>query len=253
MMSEMLERIMGSIESLKLSEDGTQQTLTKTEALKIPRTLQTHLASIEREGFPRVEARTEAWRDAVFKLDRTDRRVTHLALVAEGYLRRSINNERSRGTWLVVSGPAGCGKTHVAKAVLNQFAAWGASACQRGKWGSLQWDFVDSPSMLANRNFEDRLDELQDVQFLVLDDIGSEPDQFRGGENAGRLLRLLEMFAKKWLVVTTNIPEAQWGTFYDARVASRLGGAGRVSMFGCADWRRKGNSHVEAAKDRSIA
>lgn len=83
------------------------------------------------------------------------------------------------------------------------------------------------------------MDELKDVHFLALDDIGSEADQFRGGENANRLRRLLEIFAKRWLVVTTNIPEDQWATFYDVRVASRLSGSGKVAMFGAPDWRAR--------------
>ena len=198
-------------------------------------TIQSH--SVDR--LPAVGVRVSSWRKAVFEMDESHPEVLRMTNAAEGFLRRAINNDRSRGSWFVIAGRTGCGKTHVAKATLRQFAAWGCSAGAAGKWGNLRWDFVDWPSMLADRNFEDRLEELMDINFLCLDDIGSESDQFRGGENTGRLRRVLELFSKRWLLVTTNIPRDKWGDFYDVRVASRLEAAGKVSVFSAPDWRKK--------------
>lgn len=73
--------------------------------------------------------------------------------------------------------------------------------------------------------FTDLLQDIGESQIIFLDDVGSEADRFRSGESATRLRRVLAKAESKWLLITTNLSQAEFSNVYDIRVSDRLNGA----------------------------
>ena len=194
---------------------------------------------------PEVGVENPEWRKKIFGLDESDDRVRKCLISCERYLRRAINNDRSKGTWLLISGPVGTGKTHAARAVFKQFSSWSMTAWDLGVWKNARADFLDWPTIRSDKFFDTRMDEVRGgngffgANLVVLDDIGAEVDRFKTGEEAERLRQILTICENKWLLVTSNLPREKFPEVYDARVASRLSAAAYVQLFGCKDWRKR--------------
>lgn len=213
----------------------TPATPRKTEPDPTPRMAKTASHSPERSGH------SEAWRDAALRLDQSNPVVLKLALSAEAFYRRMIDNNRDRGTWVWIYGPTGCGKTHVSKRLVSLFRGSAIDAYAAGKWrgGRIPCgEFIDWPTLHDSPYFADRLAELAEVDFVALDDVGSEVDKFRDGQSAERLRRVLNACERKWVWISSNLPRDILKTHYDARIASRFEQAFRLNLHGAPDYRK---------------
>jgi len=123
--------------------------------------------------------------------------------------------ERPRG-WLVITGPYGCGKTHLAAAIANY----------RTDLGHLPM-FVSVPDLLdhlratfgphSNVTLDHRFEEIRTAQLLILDDLGTQSMTPWGREKLYQLFNY-RYLAELPMVITT--PEFK--DEMDARLLSRM-------------------------------
>jgi len=175
-------------------------------------------------------------------MDETTPSARKLARFVEAFVKAAARNKRDNGTWLVISGPTGVGKSHVTRKANRFLANHAVDLWAEGLWPAppsaigYTWSRVVE---LPKDEWDDWLYDLRRAAFVTLDDIGSEVDRFRSGEPMERLRVTLEACERKWLLLTTNATPAQWSTAFDARVRSRLERAATLDLTGCADYRPK--------------
>lgn len=165
-----------------------------------------------------------------------------LAVFAESFLKAAGRNKRDKGTWLVIAGPTGIGKSHTLERA-NQFVANHAVDF----WHEGFWRFIPRTTSavwsrvvdLPRDNWENWLRDVRESAFVFLDDVGSEVDRFKSGEPMERLRVTLEACDGKWLLMTTNAAPAQWRATLDARSVSRLSRAAVLDLSGAEDYRPK--------------
>jgi DNA replication protein DnaC len=136
--------------------------------------------------------------------------------VAEAFRVCSAYAEDPRG-WLVLIGPVGCGKTHLAAAIANRYIAVGGKPF-----------FVNVPELLdhlrstyapnSTVSYDERFEEVRNAELLILDDLGTES----GTEWARE--KVYQIFNRRYnsaapTVVTMNPREY---TRLDERVKSRM-------------------------------
>jgi DNA replication protein DnaC len=89
-------------------------------------------------------------------------------------------------------------------------------------------EFIDFGwlNFLETNDFRLRLQEWGDVDkgldLMFLEDIGPEVDRFKTGEPTERLRELFNVMKNKWMVVTTNVPVADWEKRWDGRIMDRM-------------------------------
>ena len=132
---------------------------------------------------------------------------------------------RSPRGWLVFHGGYGCGKTHLAAAIVNDRLRSGATAL-----------FLVVPDLLdhlrggfaseSDQRYDDRIDSVREAPVLVLDDFGAESPTPWAGE---KLFQILNHRYNTELptVITTNQDLDE----LDERLRSRLGHFGFVKLF----------------------
>jgi DNA replication protein DnaC len=123
--------------------------------------------------------------------------------------------ERPRG-WLVITGPYGCGKTHLAAAIANY----------RADLGHLPM-FVSVPDLLdhlratfgpsSNVTLDHRFEEIRTTPLLILDDLGTQSMTSWGRE------KLYQLFNYRYLAeLATVITTPEFKDEMDARLLSRM-------------------------------
>jgi hypothetical protein len=172
-------------------------------------------------------------------------RVAKLAEWAGYFIRRTLSNNRTNGTWLVLDGPTGTGKTTVGRWCSRVFNAYSVDAFYAGSWGNshkpsagvLSWSqcCID----LERNGSQYKIDEAMGREVLVIDDVGSESDRFRSGSSKAQLRDLLEDCRNKWLLISMNIEKKDWLDVFGARVADRLDAAKIFSTTGIPSYRSK--------------
>lgn len=117
--------------------------------------------------------------------------------------------------WLLLSGGFGCGKTHLAAAIANQCVGFGIPTLFLTVPDLLDWIrySYDQP----NVTFEQRFEEIRNIDLLVLDDLGTQ------NATAWAEEKLYQIINHRYLhklptIVTTNLDLAEM----DGRIRSRL-------------------------------
>ena len=180
-------------------------------------------------------------------------KVAKLARWAGYFARRTLRNDRSGGTWLVLSGPTGTGKTTVGKFCKRVFNDWAFDVMLSGKsnWKMDRRPFAERlnwPAYCDNaeRNGSNyRIEEVKSADVIILDDVGAECDRYKSGAPKSDLRNLLESIAGKWLMISTNVPKDDWIDAFGARVADRLDAAKSFSTDGIPSYRSKLNRETK--------
>ena len=197
--------------------DTIEETLQKTlETLSSTKALRT-------TAQPFDEKRKRTWLDRWLKLEARHPKLIELEGVVFEFC-RDYAKRPGKGRRLLITGENGSGKTHTAKAI--------------SRWASrlaidLPWMMGDMGPRLARSEFInwpmhirslyghfDRKVTDDDVDLLVVDDVGAEHDPSKFA--AGELYLVLEQREYNWLVMTSNIPWDNWRDRFDQRTASRL-------------------------------
>ncbi len=134
-------------------------------------------------------------------------------------LERAFNQSRhfarTLNGWLLLQGPYGCGKTHLAAAIANFAVGMGVPTL-----------FITVPDLLdtlrfsyndREYSFEDRFEEIRNSPLLVLDDFGTQNATPWAQEKLFQLLNY-RYINKLPLVVTTNLSIEE----IEGRIRSRL-------------------------------
>lgn len=116
--------------------------------------------------------------------------------------------------WLTFCGRSGCGKTHLAKAIVE------VARRELGfdKSNAQVWTASRYAEKLRNGDYGVQ-DWLKSLPLLVLDDLGAEQmsEMFRA-----KLYDLLNARENKWTVITTNLSMTDIASSIDPRISSRL-------------------------------
>lgn len=143
---------------------------------------------------------------------------------------------------MAVYAPQGVGKTKAGKRMVRTFNSyavdlWKNQVWRVGRVPSAKFCDWSKVSVGDEDDWKDFLYEIRDVDFLVLDDVGSEVDRFKTGEPVDRLRQVLNQWEHRWLYLNTNSPKEQWANQWDNRIVSRLNQATYISLLGVPDWR----------------
>jgi DNA replication protein DnaC len=131
--------------------------------------------------------------------------------------------------WLVLSGPVGCGKTHLAAAIAHTFLNRGRLVIFSPVPELL--DYLRRTFAPSNElPYHDLFDRLQQAELLVLDDLGAERSTAWASE------KLFQLIDYRYLVrvptiITTNGPLRGEAKGLDLRIHSRLHDAGLVNWY----------------------
>ena len=127
----------------------------------------------------------------------------------------SINYSQNLKGWLLLKGGYGCGKTHLAAAIANFVVSVGAPTLFLTVPDLLDWLRFAYDS--SETSFEDRFDEIRNIQLLVLDDLGTQNATAWAEEKLFQIIN--HRYTNKLAtVITTN----QKMDEIDGRISSRL-------------------------------
>ena len=172
--------------------------------------------------------------------------VVTLARAAERFAYRMLRDWREKGTWLVISGQTGCGKSHVARKVarfwdLHKIEAWSNGWILGDHLPNAEFVTWPIACEAPRDEWKEWLQGIRCARVVLFDDVGSESDRFRSGEPAERLREALEATERKWVIITTNIPADKWCSRFDQRVADRLNKASHIDLRDVPSYRGKIN------------
>lgn len=164
------------------------------------------------------------WQQKWLRMDCVHPSIQSLADEVQDYCGRWFRNEPSKSL-LVIAGPPGTGKTHVARAVSRFASALATLAWESGYWGKdnipnyffMSWPVASGQFM--GKQFGLTEDAIHH-SLTILDDIGAENDPFNIAKD--QLCQILSARQSKFTVVTTNIMPEHWEEKFDARIADRL-------------------------------
>ena len=130
---------------------------------------------------------------------------------------------RSLNGWLLLMGPYGCGKTHLAAAIANFVIDLSVATIFLTVPDLLDWLRASFGS--SDESFETRLEEIKNVRLLVLDDLGTQNATPWAEE------KLYQIINHRYIhrlptVVTTNLSLTE----IDGRISSRLQDPDLVSL-----------------------
>lgn len=184
------------------------------------------------------------WRSRVIGLDEAVHpNVSTMAKAAEWFSKACLRDNRSKGSWMVLCGDTGVGKTHVAKKVgayvrAHQIDAYASGWIRSDNLFSpvfARWDTIADAS---DREFNELLDyEVRGAWLVILDDIGAETDRFKSGVPEARLKAILDASENKWLLMTTNVHPDSWEERWGRRVQDRLREAIIITLDGVESYR----------------
>ena len=117
--------------------------------------------------------------------------------------------------WLLIMGGYGCGKTHLAAAIANEVVSHHIDTLFLTVPDLLDWLRFTYAS--TETTYEERFDEIRNIRFLVLDDLGTQ------NTTAWAQEKLFQIINHRYIhqlptVITTNLEMSQ----IDDRISSRL-------------------------------
>jgi DNA replication protein DnaC len=127
----------------------------------------------------------------------------------------SENYARHLKGWLLLMGGFGCGKTHLAAAIASQVVSFGVKTLFLTVPDLLDWLRFTFSSQ--ETTYEKRFEEIRDIPFLVLDDLGTQNATSWAQEKLFQIINH-RYIHKLPTVITTNL---SWSQIED-RVSSRL-------------------------------
>lgn len=146
----------------------------------------------------------------------------HIPGVREAY-QAALDFETKPNGWLVLSGPNGCGKTHLAAAIANQALDNGAVVL-----------FEATPDLLdhlraafapaATEVYDQLFSKMREAELLILDDLGAQQSSPWANEKLFQLLNY--RYNLSMATVITGNPKGIQGV--DERIRSRLSDSGLV-------------------------
>lgn len=200
----------------------TIETLTAMEIRK-SRPERSEKSSIDEPGRkPKRRVSDSAWQRKWFDLDVFDPKVRRMADKAEAYCHRFFHNNKDK-TLLIIAGPSGTGKTHVARKLHDYGVMIGIMAWTHGHWSEVPrttcMNWAEIVAELKDRQ-QSYLDEMMMADLLILDDVGAERDPWGIGKDT--LCQVLTRRERRFTVITTNATADEWGEKWDRRIADRL-------------------------------
>lgn len=150
---------------------------------------------------------------------------------AQSWFRRDKGRPKDR--WKVIWGNPGTGKTHTSRQ-LRKFGRGVAFEAWQKHWSGIcgnelptivyrPWGTLADQKITKSDEFESWLyEEAAEASMVILDDIGTEKDEFKSGVPVQRLCRTLDVLEDRFLWITTNIEPRAWKERWDARVEDRL-------------------------------
>jgi len=192
--------------------------------------------SDEPQSVPRKKPLRDPWQIKWLDLEVTSPCVQTLADEAQAFAFAWFRMEPCR--LKIVSGDVGLGKTHVSR----RLAGW-ARAVAFERWlrvragGELPTVAFRTARMLSPRKcneaaFEEHMAEMESASMVILDDLGTEIDDFKTGGPAERLCHILNRLEGRYLWMSTNRAPSAWASTWDIRVEDRLLSGDVVTLSG---------------------
>ncbi len=163
------------------------------------------------------------WRMRNLRFDESLAVRVKFAVQVEEFFWRAFHRATDGHRILILQGPPGCGKTHLAGRVFDLL-----DRCRNsGMWDMWLTDNPPEVVFFEENHIQEKehcMSLAMAADVLVLDDLGIWKDEFKSGKHVAKLCSLLNERLKrgKFTLITTNIEPKDWASHWDERVESRL-------------------------------